>query len=361
MVPFFSLTGRTAETGWLVQREWTRVLASGTYVGGAPVDGFCRSWAHYLGAGHAVGVGNGLDALRLALQALGTRRGDEVIVPALTFVATALAVQQLGAVPVLVDVDEHGSIEPSAVPAAIGPKTTAIIAVHLWGRPAAVDVLRRLADRHQLALVEDAAQAHGATLGGRKVGTFGDAAAFSFYPTKNLGGVGDGGAVVTDCLHLAQQVTALGNYGAFGSDKYQHWLPGTNSRLDPVQAAALSVFLPLLDGWNARRRVVAERYGQALTGSAIIAPQPCEGHVWHHYVVRSPERDRLRQRLAARGIGTDVHYPVPLTRTPAITAQWGNCRQAEQLARTVVSLPMHPWLTEHDLDFICTALTDLGG
>lgn len=361
MVPFFSLAGRVAECGNDVDHAIRGVLASGTYVGGAPVTAFCRSWARYLGAGHAVGVGNGLDALRLSLQALGIKPGDEVIIPALTFVATGLAVQQVGAVPVLVDVDEHGSIEPSAVLAAIGPKTAAIIAVHLWGRPAEMDVLRRVADKHGVALVEDAAQAHGATFKGHKVGTWGDVAAFSFYPTKNLGGVGDGGAVVTGDFHLAEQVKALGNYGAFGPNKYEHWLRGTNSRLDPVQAASLNVYLPRLDRWNARRTTIADRYAAALAGGSITPPRGCQGHVWHHYVVQAPDRDRLRRQLHDRGIGTDVHYPVTLNRTPAITGRATDCQQAERLARTIVSLPMHPWLTDDDIDHICTALSDLGG
>lgn len=359
MVPFFTLAGRVAECGPDVDREIGRVLASGTYVGGVPVAAFCRSWAAYLGAGHAVGAGNGLDALRLALQALGVRPGDEVIVPALTFVASALAVQQLGAVPVLVDVDADGLIEPSAVLAAIGPRTTAIVAVHLWGRPAEMDVLRRLADRHGLALVEDAAQAHGARFRGRMAGTWGDAAAFSFYPTKNLGGVGDGGAVVTADAGLAAKVAALGNYGAVGT-KYDHRLAGTNSRLDPVQAAALNVYLPRLDRWNARRAAIAARYTAALAGGSITPPRGCDGHAWHHYVVQHPQRDRLRADLAARGIGTDIHYPVTLNRTPAIAGQWRDCRQAERLADTILSLPMHPWLADDDIDHICDALTDLG-
>ena len=334
-----------------LSRAVSRVLASGRYVLGPELEGFEAEFAAYCRARHAIGVANGLDALHLILRALDIGAGHEVIVPAHTFVATWLAVSQTGATPVPVEPEEHGFlIDPAGVEAAISPRTRAVIAVHLYGHPAAMTSLREITQRRGLHLVEDAAQAHGARDHGRPVGGLGDAAAFSFYPGKNLGALGDGGAVTCDDDALAMRLRRLRNYGAI--EKYRHDSAGVNSRLDEMQAAILRVKLPRLDADNAHRRALAAVYMQELCGSPL-APWPARvtsESVWHLMVVRHPERDRLARALADKGIETGVHYPTACHRQGVFAASaWPALPRAERLAAQVLSLPIGPHLTAVDV------------
>lgn len=333
---------------------------SGRYVLGAEVDAFEQEWAAYNDAAHAVGVGSGTDALALILRAVGVGAGDEVIVPAYTAPATWMAVALTGAQPVGADVDPRtGLIDPNAVSAAIGPRAAALVGVHLFGRLAPMDALRELADRHGLLLVEDAAHAHGANEGATRVGTVSDAAAFSFYPTKLLGALGDAGAVVTDDRQLAGEVRRLRSYG-------QGWPPadapdvGPNSRLDELQAAVLRGQLGALDRTLARLRSLGRRYRAGLAGAPDVGlPQPStEGRepAWHQFVITHSHRDALRSELAALGVGTAVHYqPIP----PQLTAFdcAGSFPAAAGLSGRVLSLPFDPWLTDAQAAEVCTAVT----
>lgn len=332
------------------------VMDSGQLVLGERLGRFEQDFAAQCGTSDCVGVGNGLDALTLALRALGIREGDEVIVPAFTFVATWFAVAAVGARPVAVDVRDDGMIDPTLIPAAITARTRAIVPVHLFGALADMDVILAMADHFALAVVEDAAQAHGAACGSRRAGSFGTAAAFSFYPTKNLGALGDGGAVCTGDPALAARVRCLRNYGS--EDKYHHREHGWNSRLDTLQAAYLAVKLPHLDVANARRQAIAGRYGAALADiPGLVLPSPTAGSVWHQYVVRSPARTRLQQALAGQGVGTTIHYPVAPFDQPCFAGHYDRDRYpvAMRLAATVLSLPMADYLTEAEIDHVIQA------
>jgi dTDP-4-amino-4,6-dideoxygalactose transaminase len=320
-----------------------RVLRSGRFVLGAEVEAFETAFAEYHDVPHAVGVASGTDALELALRAGGVGPGDEVITVAHTAVATVCAVERAGATPVLVDVDPAtGTMDPDAAAAAVTPRTRALLPVHLYGQPADMDALIRLADRQQLLLIEDCAQAHGARFGDRRVGTFGHLAAFSFYPTKNLGACGDGGAVLTRDPLLADRVRRLRVYGQIA--QYHHLERGINSRLDELQAALLAVKLRHLDAQNRCRRSLAAVYERCLREVETPYEAPRSYHVYHLYVVRHPRRDWLREQLQRRGIGTQVHYPVPIHRQPAfqdLGYRPGSLPVSERLARTVLSLPLH--------------------
>jgi dTDP-4-amino-4,6-dideoxygalactose transaminase len=293
-----------------------------------------------------VGTANGLDALVLALRALDIGAGDEVIVPSHTFVATWLAVSAVGARPVPVEPDPVSfNIDPSRIEAAITPRVRAIMPVHLYGQPADLDPILEIAKRHGLAVIEDAAQAHGARYKGRRIGAHGDIVCWSFYPGKNLGAMGDGGAITTNSAELADKVRLLGNYGS--RQKYVHEVSGTNSRLDPIQAAVLRVKLTHLDAWADRRRALAAAYGAALQDCGLILPQVAGygEHVWHLYVVRSPERERLMRLLAEAGIGSQIHYPIPPHMQGAylrLQYQPADFPIAQQVASEVFSLPMGP-------------------
>lgn len=286
---------------------WAQVMASGYYIGGSALSGFEADFAAFCGARHCIGLGNGLEALVLPLRARGIGPGDEVIVPANTFIATWLAVAQTGATIVPVDADPVTmNIDTEAVARAITPRTKAIMPVHLYGAPVPLAELRSLADQGGIFLLEDAAQAHGASVGGKKAGTLGHAAGFSFYPGKNLGAFGDGGAIVTDDDDLADAVRMLGNYGS--REKYHHEIQGGNSRLDPLQAALLSVKLKHLDAWTQRRRAIAAVYNEALAGLPDLrlpGVAPGTDPVWHLYVLRHPRRDALRAALEADGVPAD--------------------------------------------------------
>lgn len=350
-VPFLDLAAAHEEIRAELDAAWRRVAASGRYVLGPELEAFEGEFAAYCGARYGVGVGNGLEALHLILRAMGIGTGDEVIVPAMTFIATWLAVSYAGASPVPVDVDPAtANLDPARLAAAVTPRTRAVIAVHLYGLPADMDAVAAVARRHGLAVIEDAAQAHGARYKGRRVGGLGDAAGFSFYPAKNLGALGDGGAVVTDDAALAERVRRLRNYGARA--KYDHEVRGFNSRLDELQAAFLRVKLARLGEWNARRRRVADRYlegWRGLDGLVLPAVPAWAEPVWHLFTVRHPRRDALGEHLARRGIETLVHYPTPPHLAGAYAGgPWraGDFPAAEGWARQVLSLPMGPHLSD---------------
>ncbi len=331
-----------------LENAWRHVLDRGVFIDGNELRRFEDDFARYCGARHGVGVGNGLDALRLILEGHGIGPDDEVIVPAHTFIATWLSVTAVGAMPVPVDADEKTmNIDSERVERSITPRTRAIIAVHLYGQPAPMDKLRALADHHGLFLLEDAAQAHGARWRGARVGGLGDAAAFSFYPGKNLGALGDAGMVVCNDAELAARIRRLRNYGA--EEKYHHDCIGGNSRLDELQAAFLNEKLRVLDGWNGRRRVCAAIYEDALRDiPGLLLPMVGSGAlpVWHQYVIRVEQRDALADWLERNDIGHGIHYPMPPHLSPAYRDHYQgfDLPVSEALAASVLSLPMGPHL-----------------
>jgi len=359
-VPFVDLAVQYRDLAREMRPALDEVLGGGHFILGEAVARFEQEFAAYLGARHAVGVGTGLDALRLALAGMGIGPGDEVIVPANTFIATAFAVSAVGAYPVPVDCceDTH-QIDPTRISPAITPRTKAIIPVHLYGHPADMDRIRPIAEARGLAVIEDAAQAHGARLHGRACGTFGHAGCFSFYPAKNLGAYGDGGIVVTEDAALADRLRQLRNYGQ--RDKHEHVVVGGNSRLDSLQAAVLSVKLRHLEKWNARRAGHAARYAALLPADGLVLPATLPGatHVFHLYVLRTRAREALRTHLRQAGIQTGIHYPVPIHLQPAYADLGygpGSFPVAERLAGEVLSLPMFPELTEDQLQRVSTAI-----
>lgn len=323
-------------------------LRSGWYIGGGEVEAFEQKFSAFTGTTHCVGVGNGLDALHLALRAMDIGPGDEVIVPSNTYIATWLAVSHCGAMPVPVEpVNGTYNLDPALIEAAITEKTKAILPVHLYGQPADLDPILEIADRHGLRVLEDAAQAHGARYKGRPVGGHGDAVAWSFYPSKNLGALGDAGAVTTNDPEIASRVRALGNYGS--RTKHTNDVQGYNSRLDPVQAAVLSVKLRHLDAWNARRRDLARMYAEVLADTGLNLPGAPEWAepVWHLYVVRHARRDELQKALAHAGIGTGIHYPIPphlQSAYASLQLRKGAFPLAEVMAAEVLSVPIGPQL-----------------
>ncbi|WP_323039896.1 DegT/DnrJ/EryC1/StrS family aminotransferase [Gemmobacter sp.] len=353
MIPFLDLGAAYRELKTEIDAAIHRVLDSGWYILGPEVDAFEAEWAAWCGADHAVGVANGLDALILALRALDIGQGDEVIVPSNTYIATWLAVTAVGARPVPVEPDPAThNIDPARIAAAISPATRAILPVHLYGQPADLDPILALARQHSLSVIEDAAQAHGARYKGRRIGAHGDVVCWSFYPGKNLGALGDAGAITTNRADLADRIRVLRNYGS--RVKYVNEVQGVNSRLDPIQAAVLRAKLPHLDAWTDRRRAIAAAYAEGLRDSGLILP-----HVpnwaepaWHLYVVRSPDRDGLQKRLAEAGVGTLIHYPIP----PHMQEAYGSLRiapdtllLARDLAAEVLSLPMGQHLGPNDV------------
>jgi dTDP-4-amino-4,6-dideoxygalactose transaminase len=332
------------------------VLAGGRYLLGPELAGFEEEFAAFVGTRHCVAVGSGLDALGLVVEACGISAGDELIVPGNTFVATWLAADRAGATPVPVDPDPATfNLDPAGIEAAITARTRMIVPVHLYGRPAAMDDIRAVAARHGLFVLEDAAQAHGARYGGARAGALGDAAAWSFYTSKNLGALGDGGAVTTDDDELAERLRMLRSYGS--SEKYRHELSGVNSRLDELQAAVLRVKLEHLDVWNERRRSVAARYLEGLAETELVLPALLDGadHVWHLFVVRTRRRDELRAALADTGIETGVHYPLAPHRQPVFAGLGidpGSLPVSERLQHEVLSLPIGPHLTDDQVDHV---------
>lgn len=356
IVPFLDFTPIHDELGAELDRAYMRVMRSGWFVLGREVEAFEEAFARYCCAPHCVGVGNGLDALTLVLRAWDIGAGDEVIVPSNTYIATWLAVSIAGARPVPVEPDPATfNIDPGRIEAAITPRTRAILPVHLYGQAADMTAIREIGSRHGLKILEDAAQAAGARHRGARAGALADAAGFSFYPGKNLGAFGDGGAVVTADAKLAARVRLLRNYGS--AEKYRNVEKGVNSRLDELQAALLQPRLLVLDEWNARRSRFAQRYLEGLAGSALRLPAVGSGneHTWHLFVVRSRQRKALQERLAAHGVQTLIHYPVPPHLQPAY-ADLGFARGAfpvsEAMHDEVLSLPMGPHLADAQLDYV---------
>ena len=359
-IRFVDLAEQTRQLEPALTAAWHGVLARGDFVLGEAVDQLERDFAAYCGVAHAVGLDSGFSALELALRAAGIGPGDEVIIQANTFVATASAIRSCGARPVLVDCDEQGAMDPDAVAAAISRRTRAIIPVHLFGRMADMEPLLRLAERHNLVLIEDACQAHGAVLNGCRAGSFGLAAAFSFYPAKNLGAFGDGGMLVTRSAEVAAEVRSVRHYGQ--RSKYLHERTPLNRRLDTLQAAVVGVKLPHLDDWNARRQVLADAYRERLADLPVTLP-PAEApgrHVYHLFVIQVEERDALKHALAEARIETGIHYPIPLHLLPALKYLGYAPRsfpQAERLAAHSLSLPMYPELPIEHVDRVAAAIT----
>ncbi len=361
-IPFLDLSAAYGELKAEIDAAVTRVLGSGWYILGPEVEAFEAEWAQYCGADHAVGVANGLDALVLALRALDIGAGDEVIVPSNTYIATWLAVSAVGARPVPVEPDpETHNIDPARIEAAVTPATAAVLAVHLYGQPADLDPILALARRHGLAVIEDAAQAHGARYRGRRIGAHGDAVCWSFYPGKNLGALGDGGAVTTDRADLADRIRLLRNYGS--REKYVNECRGVNSRLDPIQAAVLRVKLHHLDAWNERRAAIARIYTEGLAGGGVTCPAVPDwaAPAWHLYVLRCADRDGLQARLREAGVGTLIHYPIP----PHMQAAYADLGLepealpiARRLAGEVLSLPIGPHLLRQKARWIVGELCD---
>ncbi|WP_309091496.1 DegT/DnrJ/EryC1/StrS family aminotransferase [Phenylobacterium sp.] len=356
--PYLDLTRNAREMAPELEQVIRRVLRSGHFIGGPEVERFETRFAGYCGAAHMVGAGNGLDALVLALKAWGIGAGDEVIIPAHTFIATALAVDETGATPVLVDVEpDTGLMDVVGVAEAITKRTRAVIPVHLYGHPVDMDGLKSaIAGRDDIRVLEDACQAHGARYKGSRCGALGDAAAFSFYPTKNLGALGDGGGLTTNDAAFAQTVRMLGNYGS--RVKYEHELAGRNSRLDPIQAAILDAKLERLDAWNAMRSQLALRYFRGLAdlpGVDLPAVRTWAEPVWHVFAVRVPgRRAELQAYLAESGVGTNVHYPTPVHLQPCYAGRWqaGDFPVAEAMASSVLSLPLDHTHTVREIDFV---------
>lgn len=359
MVPFLDLRSINQQHRAALVGAFERVLDSGWYVLGQEVQAFEEEYAAYCGAAHCVGVGNGLDALTLVLRAWDVGPGDEVIVPANTYIATWLAVTHVGATPVPVEPDEDSfNLDPSRVEAAIGPRTRAILPVHLYGRPADLDPLLDIARRHGLKVLEDGAQAQGATYRGRRLGAHGDAVAWSFYPGKNLGALGDAGAITTNDPVLAERLRVLRNYGS--KVKYHNEEVGYNSRLDELQAALLRAKLPHLDAENLRRGEIARRYLDGLSGLGLRLPSetPQGRSVWHVFVLRHPQREELAWRLGKLGVRTVIHYPVAPHHQPA----YASLRPAaplpitERLHAEVLSLPIGPTQTDSQTDEVIEAV-----
>jgi dTDP-4-amino-4,6-dideoxygalactose transaminase len=353
MIPFLDLKAPYLELKQELDEAIARAVSSGWFIGGEEVDQFEAEYARYSGSAYAVGVGNGLDALHLALLAMDIGLGDEVIVPSNTYIATWLAVSQCGATPVPVEPDEFTfNINPALIEKAITTRTKVILPVHLYGQPADLDKVLAIARKYGLKVLEDGAQAHGARYRGQRVGAHGDAVAWSFYPGKNLGAMGDGGAVTTNDPEIADRIRVLRNYGS--RVKYVNEVQGFNSRLDPLQAAILRVKLSHLDEWNSRRVAIADLYQKGLADCGLTLPRVPDwaDPAWHLYVVQHPQRDALHKALTDAGVGTLIHYPIPPHRQQAYAQAGcgvGTFPLAERMAEQVLSLPIGPHLAEKNL------------
>ena len=357
MIPFAEFETMHNEIRDELDKAYKKVIDTSIYIQGEECKLFEKEFAAYCDAKYCVGVATGLDAIYLILRALEIKKGDEVIVPSNTFIATALAVTYTGAKPVFVEPEiETYNINPKRIEEKITSHTKAIIAVHLQGRPADMDEINTIAHKHKLWVVEDCAQAHGAEYKGKKIGSLSDAAAFSFYPGKNLGALGDGGCVVTNNKEIADKVRALGNYGS--DYKYHHIYQGTNSRLDELQCAFLRVKLKYLDKWNSERQRIAKKYLAGIKNSQIILPLKTDKnfeHVYHVFVIRCKKRDELEKYLQDKGIRTVKHYPIPMHLQPAYSdlgLKEGDLPIAEEISKTVLSLPMYYGLTEEQIEYI---------
>jgi len=355
VIPFLNL--RPGPDAADVRKAIDRVVARGWFVLGPELEAFEQEFAVACGSAHAIGVGTGTDAIALALRACGIGPGDEVITAPLSAAYSALAVMMIGARPVFADIDPvRLTLDPRAADAAVTSKTRAIMPVHLYGQPADMDAIVEVASRRGLIVVEDCCQAHGATCGGRPVGSFGLAAAYSFYPTKNLAALGDGGAITTPDAAIAAHLKRLRNGGQ--TDRYHHGEFGVNSRLDEIQAAILRARLPWLAKWTAERRQHAAEYRARLAGASVTVPPECDpGHVYHLFPILSNDRDGLQARLKARGVETLIHYPVPIPRQPALLREDpAPCPVADRVCDQVLSLPLHPGLTAAALHDVASAL-----
>lgn len=369
-VAFFDLARRDAALGQLTRHAVSEVLSSGYLVGGEYVERFENDFARFLGVRHCIATSNGLDSLRLILQGMEIGNGDQVIVPAQTFIATWLAVSQLGAQPIPVDVDQFGLLDPVLLSDKLTPRTKAVIPVHLFGSPCDMDAIRDVLSGHDIPVIEDAAQAHGAEYKGETVGSLASASAFSFYPTKNLGAAGDAGAIATNDDRLAAEMRSLRSYGS-GASKYEHSRLGWNCRMDSLQAAILTVHLPYLAEWNARRRQIAAAYDEVITGiepslvSRVFRPDGNNSlNANHLFVIRTPDRDSLRRRLEVLGVETDIHYPTPpfratpfLKKSPLKAIRIPHMPEAEALSAQCLSLPLNPWLTDNEVSYVCETLS----
>lgn len=360
IVPFTDLAATTREVRDAVGDAWQHLLETSSFVGGQAVDSFERAWAAYCGTSDAVGVGNGTDAVRLTLAALGIGAGDEVIVPANTFIASAEAVVLVGAEPRFTDVDPATLLlSPDTLRAAITGRTRAVLVVHLYGQVPDMDSLGRAAAEAGLAIIEDAAQAHGAAWRDRRAGAMGRAGCFSFYPAKNLGAFGDAGAVVTSDAQLAQRIRCLRDHGRAAGSHERHKIVGTNSRLDAIQAAVLTAKLVKLEGWTQARRSIAARYRDAFTDGPVqlVDELPSARGAYHLAVVRARDRGIVRQRLASLGIETRIHYPLPChQQVPYRGYASGRLPVAEQAAAEVLSLPIFPQMTDAQVARVCEAV-----
>jgi dTDP-4-amino-4,6-dideoxygalactose transaminase len=358
-VPFLDLKASYSEVKTEVDEAIRRVLDSGWYILGPEVEKFEADYAEYCEASHCVGVANGLEAIHLALLAMGVGPGDEVIVPSNTYIATWLAVSQCGAIPVPVEPDAANfNIDPQQIEQAITPRTRVIMPVHLYGHPADMDAIMLIASRHGLSVLEDGAQAHGARYGGKRLGAHGDAVAWSFYPGKNLGAYGDGGAITTNDSEIARKLRTLRNYGS--EKKYVNEVRGFNSRLDPIQAAVLAVKLKYLDGWNESRRAIAGKYLAGLSGTELALPNASENSepVWHVFPVMSADRDLYQSRLAQSGVGTLIHYPIAPHLQEAyrdLSHRKGSFPISERIHDQIFSLPMYPQMDTSQVEIVIEA------
>jgi len=359
-VPFVDLAAQYSAIADEINETTSRVIRKADFILGQEVRLFEEEFAAFSEARYAVGVDSGTSALELALRAYDIGPGDEVITAANSFIASALAISHAGATPVLVDVDPFThTIDVTGIERAITSRTKAILPVHLYGHPAHMDPIRQLAEQHGLIVIEDACQAHGARYKGRRAGSLGHAAAFSFYPGKNLGAYGDGGMVVTNDADIRKRLEMLRNYGQ--EEKYHHLTQGFNRRLDTLQAAVLRVKLKYLEKWNAARRWQAELYHRLLAGTELVLPSEAVGaqSVWHLYVIRTEHRDRLKEYLASRGIAAGIHYPVPIHLQPAyrnLGYKRGNFPVTEQYAQRILSLPMYAELTPELIEYVSKSI-----
>jgi dTDP-3-amino-3,4,6-trideoxy-alpha-D-glucose transaminase len=360
VIRFLQLT--PGEDAAAVQSAIARVIARGWFILGPELEGFETEFAAACAGGHAIGVGTGTDAIALALRALGIGPGDEVITSPLSAAFSALAIMMAGARPVFADIDpDRLTLDPRAAAAAVTAKTAAIMPVHIYGQPADMTALSAVASRHNLAIVEDCCQAHLATCDGHPVGSFSAAAAYSFYPTKNLGALGDGGAIVTSDASLAERARRLRNGGQ--TSKYEHREFGVNSRLDEMQAAILRARLTFLPAWTERRRLLAQKYRSALSGtdSVVVPPELDPGHVYHLFPARSSARTAMQAHLLASGVETLVHYPMPITRQAAVAGEHpAECPVADKVCDEVFSLPLYPALSDEAIATVAAAVADGG-
>ena len=359
-IPFVTFLPMERELNNDIRETFDRVFTRSWYIEGVEDDAFEKAFAKYCGTQYCVGVGNGLDALMLSLKALGIGEGDEVIVPSNTYIATALAVTYVGATPVFVEPQlSTFNIDPGRIEEKITERTKVIMPVHLYGQACDMDPIMEIAKKYELKVVEDCAQAHGATYKGQKVGTFGDAAGFSFYPGKNLGALGDAGAAVTSDKELADKIRALGNYGS--DYKYHHIYKGNNSRLDELQAAFLAAKLPHLDRMNTERRKIAQLYTEGIKNDKVITPYVPEYAVpvWHIYGIRCAERDELEKHLNDKGIGTNKHYPIPMHMQECykdMNIPQGALPIAEEISSTELSIPMYYGMTDEEVQYVIDAI-----